>query len=374
MYRGRLQRDFSLWVEKGLLPGETAEILLKELDSRPHSFTVGRVLMMLAAVLVSAAILLFVAANWDGIPVVVRSGMLIALIWVFYGLAAFTAGRGNNFLPGALLVLGTATFGAAISLIGQMYNLSGDGLSAAMVWFLLTVIAAVLFRSAALTYFSGVLAWFTFAMLLEAFDAQANGLWFYAPLLQAVAVVALVYYTGAARARHFSYLLVLTWLGWCYVNRNAGVLPWHFAAAGTILFLLTTLPQSPFIAAARRAGAAPAFYSFLLAVMGFGLYQIDHSDLFTSTSGALETAVPAMLVAAFAVMAIALAGRDNGAVRYSGYAIFAVEILYLSMEVAGTMIGTSGLFLLSGFFLAGIAWLVIRLEKRFAAAQAKAGA
>ena len=60
--------------------------------------------------------------------------------------------------------------------------------------------------------------------------------------------------------------------------------------------------------------------------------------------------------------------------RYTGYVTFALEILYLSIDMIGTIIGTSGVFLLSGVFLALIAYLVILMERRFSAASAAKGA
>ncbi len=368
MYRGRLQRDLAIWVEKGLISSDTAVNLLKEVDARPQSFTVGRVLMMLAAVLVSAAILLFVAANWDGIDRSMRTGLLILLIWAFHGLAAFTATRGSSYLPGVFLVLGSASFGASIALIGQMYHLSGDELSAALTWFAATAVTAVLYRSAALTYVAGGLAWFTLTAMVDSSIGGLSDPWFYLPFAQALVVIGLVRYTGADRARHLAYALILGWLAWTYVDQHGVFKPWHFIALGVGLFLLATLPVSPLREAARKAGAAPAFYSFVLAIMGFVLYQVDNDSFFDSGT-TLKSAIPAGMTAAMAVLAIALDGRDNGAVRYLGYAVFTLEILYLSMAVAGTIIGTSGLFLFSGVFLAAVAWLVIRLEKRFGPAR-----
>ncbi len=69
------------------------------------------------------------------------------------------------------------------------------------------------------------------------------------------------------------------------------------------------------------------------------------------------------------VAAIVLQGRGNGAVRYLAYAMFADEVLYLASQTVGTMLGTSGLFLSSGIFVAVLAWLVIRLERRFGGKQ-----
>ena len=51
MYRGRLERDLAQWVRKGMLDATSAEALLAEYDSRPASFSLSRVLMVLAALL-----------------------------------------------------------------------------------------------------------------------------------------------------------------------------------------------------------------------------------------------------------------------------------------------------------------------------------
>lgn len=192
-------------------------------------------------------------------------------------------------------------------------------------------------------------------------------LWFHMPLIEAAAVFALLRYTGANRARHLIYTLVLIWLAWAYPYRQVPFEPWHFIVLGTGCFLLATLPVSPLRQAARQAGAAPAFYSLVLSLLGFLLYQFNDNRLFGDRTD-LSAALPAGLAAAMAVLAIALDGRDNVAVRYLGYAVFSLEILFLSLNLVGTMLGTSGLFLFSGFVLAGIAWLVVREERRFATA------
>ena len=71
---------------------------------------------------------------------------------------------------------------------------------------------------------------------------------------------------------------------------------------------------------------------------------------------------------------IVLSGKENGAVRYLGYAIFAAETLYLASETIGSIIGTSGFFLISGLVVALIAWAVITLERRLSRSETKAEA
>jgi uncharacterized membrane protein len=77
-----------------------------------------------------------------------------------------------------------------------------------------------------------------------------------------------------------------------------------------------------------------------------------------------------LLTLAAAVVGIVLHGRDNGAVRYLAYGAFAAEMLYLASVTVGTILGTSSLFLFSGLVVAAVAWVVIRLERRFAAGPA----
>ncbi len=360
MYRGRLERDLSLWVEKGLLEAKAAEALLAEYDARPASFSLGRVLMGLAAVLLGAALLLLVASNWEYIPRLVRVGLMLALIWAVHIGAALLLLRGALATAGGLLVIGALSFGGAISLVGQMYHLSGDEQAVMYLWFAVATVSAILFRSAAVTVVAGFLSWVSFAVYLENFDTRWFGFGPYVPLVMAAVVIGLVRFTGAERARHLAYLLVVGWLAWLYVVVDEISVAIAFAALGMLAFLLTALPVRPISALVGTAGAAPAFHSFLVAIMGLLL-------LHTELDEGAPMVVIGLLTLAAAVAAIVLHGRDNGAVRYLAYGAFAAEMLYLASVTVGTILGTSSLFLFSGLVVAAVAWVVIRLEKRFAA-------
>jgi uncharacterized membrane protein len=123
--------------------------------------------------------------------------------------------------------------------------------------------------------------------------------------------------------------------------------------------VVVSLPASPLSGLVRSAGAAPAFYAFLVAVIGLLFLHIEFDQ-----GGPLI--VLGLVTLAAAILAIALQGRDNGSVRYLAYTAFSVEILFLASVTVGSILGTSGLFLCSGMFVAVLAWLVIRLERRFA--------
>jgi uncharacterized membrane protein len=361
MYRGRIEKDFNTWVSKGMLDAGAAKAMLAEYDARESVFSTGRVLLILAAVLLSAAILLLVAANWEAIPRLVRVGGILGLIWAFYLLAAFCLGRGFRGVGAALLVLATMTFGGAIALVGQMYHLSGDAADALLVWFAASCVAAIVFRSAALSVLCGFLAWAVFGQLVVDNDASldGNGYIYLIPLL-VVVVIALVRYTNAGIARHLGYLLALAWLAWFYTELPEVWVAAALFGAGLLAFLIASLPVSPLYRLARDAGAAPSFYSFALAILGL-------AALHAETSGFAQETVLGATTLAVALGGIAIAGRLNGAVRFLGYAVFAAETLYLAFETLGSMLGTSGFFLISGLVVGLIAWLVIRVEKRLSA-------
>ncbi|SSC73589.1 unnamed protein product [Ciceribacter sp. T2.26MG-112.2] len=359
MYRGRLKRDLALWVEKRLIGQDVADALLRDFDSRRSSFSIGGVLMILAAVLIAASILLLIAANWQEIPRLVKIGGIVALIWIFYGLAAICFARGADRLGGALLVLGAACFGGAISLIGQLYHLSGDAFDAMLLWFAMTVLSAAAFRSAALTVMAGLLSFSAFGAFLDLFEGEWHGLYGWWPVLSSLVIGLLSAWTGAERARHFIYLLLLGWCGWLYSLWPEVGTAVAFAAVGLAAFVAVTLPMSPVSRILGGLGAGPAFYSLVLALLGLGLLHLEWTD------GA-GLALLGIVTIAVTLLALALDGRDNGAVRYLAYAVFAGEVLYLSFVTIDSMLGTSAFFLLAGLVVAVLAMVVVRLERLFA--------
>ncbi|MFC6444849.1 DUF2157 domain-containing protein [Shinella zoogloeoides] len=364
MYRGRLERDLKLWATQGLIDAQTAGRLLKEYDSRESAFSVGRVLMMIAALLVAAAVLLLVAANWDAVPRLARLVGILALIWGAYLAGGFLIARGAERLAAAFLVLGTLAFGGAIALVGQMYHLSGDTFQAMLVWFAGAVVAAALFRSGAVTAVAGVLAFVVAGVdWTQSSNADETVLLWLMPLMAAI-VILLVRYSGADRVRHLAYLLLVVWLAYIYGENETPGTAIAIAVFGAVAYLLAAVPQSPLHALARSAGAAPAFYSYLVLLLGL---LVLHAEF----NGVADRLLVGIVTLGAAIAGIALSGKENGAVRYLGYAAFAAETLYLASETIGSIIGTSGFFLIAGFVVALIAWAVIVMERRFSRTEPK---
>ncbi|MBP1849881.1 DUF2157 domain-containing protein [Rhizobium halophytocola] len=365
MYRGRLKRDFERWSELGLIEPARAERLLEEYDSRENAFSIGAVLLVLAAILLSASLLLLIAAGWQDIPRSVKIGGIILLIWVFHIAAALARWKGARSLEASLLLLGAASFGGGIALVGQLYQISGDAVDALMVWLGVTFGSAVLMRSGALTGLASLLLWGLFLTYLGEADFEWSGRLPLIVLAIAFAMLPLIWWTGADRVRHMVYLLVVAYLGWLYALDSSPVLAAAYLAVGLAVFSLLSQRLMPLPGPIARAGAAPAFYALLIAVLGLALLHID-------VYGVGGRALLASIAVVTVILVMTLAGRDNGAARFLAYGVFVVEVFYLSYETIGSMLGSSGFFLLSGVVMAALAFAVIRLEQMFAA-RAKAG-
>ena len=365
MYRGRLKRDLDLWASQGIIRTDAAEAMLAEYDARKSAFSIGTVLTMLAAVLLSASIAMVIAANWETIPRLARIVAVLAMIWIFHLGAALAVARGFVRLAGALLVLGAASFGGAIALVGQLYHLSGDAVQAALLWFAMTMLSAALFRSIALTTMAGVLLW---SILVAVID-QSNFNWSagYAGILvlSAMLLSALIAWTRAIHVQHFVYLLVLALLFWRYVANGGEGTALTIALVALLLFLAATLRASPLSPIAARIGPALPFYSLAACMMGLLFLHVDFDG------DGLASVVLAVVTLGVAVLALVVSGRDNGAVRALAYACFSAEILYLSYETIDSMLETSGFFFISGFVVAALAFIAIRLEKLFSARAAE---
>lgn len=360
MYRGRLERDLNGWASKGLLDPALVPALLADYDQRESAFSLGRVLMAMAALLIGGAVVLLIAANWEVIPRLVRLVGIVALIWSAYLKAAYWKLRNSPRLSEASLVAGLLFFGGGIALVGQMYHLSGDSTQAAIVWFAGAALTAVLFRSSAAAAVCGFLAFVVAGTeWSDSFSLRDNLLLWLMPAMAGV-VIALVRFAGAGRTRHLAYLLMVCWVLILYGQHEAPVTALLIAAAGGVCYLLAALPASPLYRLARNAGAAPAFYSFLVLMMGLLLLHFE-------AEGLVEQVVLGVAMLVAAVAGLFLSGRDNGAVRYLAYAAFAAETLYLSSATLGSILGASGFFLISGLVVAVVAWLVVRLERRFSA-------
>jgi uncharacterized membrane protein len=361
-FSNSVNKDIERWASAGLIDRATADRLNAELDSRPGKFGLGAVLGVLGAVLLGAALLTFVAANWEAFPRLMRVGLILSVIIAGYLIGAWRAGKGDAVFSGVLYLLAAIAFGGGIALIGQMYHLSGDAASAALVWSLATLLAGILLISGNLVGMAGLIGLFYLVTLsTESSWHSVNYVWIVPLLSASIALAARLTHTRIGL--HSAVWLFLGMFAVLRIDHDVEALDWFFAIGGAALFFLCVFFED-LVERVTHFARALQFYALASSFTGFFAWQFEQWDFEMTASIAVGIAVIALTVAA-----LALKGRDHRPVRSLSYLIFSVEVLWLAYFTIGTMIGSAAFFFLIGIFVIALAFLVVRMEKRFKAAQ-----
>ncbi len=359
MYRARLRKDLDRWSAMGLISEQQAQAIITDHDAQKSSFSIGGVLLILSAVLLSAALLLLVAANWQAIPRLLKVSAVIAMIWVFHMGGAVALAYGRGAIGQALLVLGAASFGGGLALVGQLYHLSGDPLAIFYVWIAMATLSCVLFRSGVMAGSVVVLCLKTLTLVLDYHGLNPSGEALLLPPGFAVLIMVLSFWTGYERVRHTAFLILLGWLVWLSVQTMQVGFAMAFVVGGFAVFAGVSLSHFYERQMVRLAGV----YSLLLAVIGLLLLHLEYPD-------GLPLAVLALVAVIMSVVALIIKGRDDGVVRAIAYLIFAGATIYVAFATIDSMLDTSGFFMISGVLVALLAFGVSRLEKRLSAHRA----
>ena len=124
-YRARLERDLDRWIADGLVPAASRPAILAEAHE-PRRMDVAGALGLVGALLLGAAVIAFVAANWDGMPRALRFALvLLAFVAAVIG-ASEAARRRMLAATNALVALSALIFAAALGLTGQIFDIVGD--------------------------------------------------------------------------------------------------------------------------------------------------------------------------------------------------------------------------------------------------------
>jgi uncharacterized membrane protein len=358
-----VERLIERWQHDGLIDADTASRLNADLEKRGPRFSLGSVLATLGGLLLGAAVIMLVAANWQDMPRIMRIGLIFALIWVCYIGGAWRELRGDKLLPQVLYIIAAASFGAGIALVGQMYHLSGDVHSAAVVWAGGVLVAAFLLRSPVLAVFGAAVACFylgTYAFSNEYGDLDYRWI---GPLLVLVGAVA-ARFTQSRHAAHLWCLFVLGWAVLLYSENESRAILGMMLVIG-IAFMLADAFAHDALKKLTRFAHPLASYGLLLALLALGILQVDKMLSIIFDKNITQDVVYGILILALSIGSLAVCGRDNGSLRSIAYAAFSFEVLYLAFSTVGSMIGTSGFFLTAGVLVLLLAAFVRRMESRF---------
>ncbi len=362
-----LERQIARWQQDGLIDAETASRLNADLEKQASRFSLGSVLAILGGLLLGAAVIMLVAANWQDMPRLMRIALVFALIWIGYLGGAWRQAKGDRVFSSAFYVLGATSFGAGIALVGQMYHLSGDTHVAALYWAFGVLAAAFLTRAPVLASFAAGVGCFYLASFIFSDTRLGEGIDLYRwlGLLLLVVGVAAALFTRSRQSAHLWALYAIGWALFIYFEHERGVVLAGMIIVGIALMLADAFLYETMQRLTRFARPLAA-YGLLIALLALAILQID--DVFSYTAeqtGLKHDIFYGMVILALSIGAIALCGRENGSLRSIAYTAFSIEVLYLASETVGTMIGTSGFFLTAGILVLLLAAFVRRMERRF---------
>ena len=181
-----LYRELPVLTQAGIVDAAT-ENRLREYYGRPEA-GLGRrqqlmvLLAVLGALLIGSGMVMIIAHNWDQLPIAIKLGMAFMPLLIGQGLGLYvlSADKRTAWREGVALFIALAT-AAAISLVAQTYQISGDFPRFLMTWALLTLPLAYLFGSTvAAVFYLILLTWWTGAAM-----DNRHGIWPFWPLAAA---------------------------------------------------------------------------------------------------------------------------------------------------------------------------------------------
>jgi uncharacterized membrane protein len=364
----QIAQETRAWARDGLISEQQAEAIRARYARGASSERRGRLITVLATigvVAVGVGVILFFAANWDGIP---KLGRLVLLL---VGLAGTLAGgealRGRYPRVGeAVTFLGGLLFGAAIFLVGQMYNVDDRHASAGfLLWTAGAVAGTAVFR----TPRWAALAVGTFATWLGFVVGRVH----YGEVVPfALALLGLAVYAVGTRIRESELLGLPRGLGLALAS-----LPVFVLTFGDISDDAADHELPPRVIAACIATAVAA----ILAGGALALDRTRRTGIFeggavavTAVALLLGTRVPLTPVA-FNVLLVALAlgaiwvGFENDEIWLVnvGIGLVAAEMIARFFDVFWHLLPRSAAFVVAGGLVLAVAWGLERQRSRLVA-------
>jgi uncharacterized membrane protein len=146
-YVRQLKRDLDDWIARGLVPESSRDAILKSVGA-DGGMTLSAMIAVLGVILIGAAAMSFVGANWEQMSKLVRLIVLFGAMWAAFAGAAALHGI-RPAISGALVLLGVLMFGANIMLIAQTYHINAHYPDGVMMWGAGAIAAAALVPSRA---------------------------------------------------------------------------------------------------------------------------------------------------------------------------------------------------------------------------------
>jgi uncharacterized membrane protein len=338
----------------------------------------GITALILGAILLACGVVLFISAHWDELGPVARFTLVCAMVAVFHIAGGF-ARPSLNGLSSALHAVGTVATGAAIALVGQIFNIQEHWPAAVLLWALAALAGWALLRDQAQQTLALLLvpAWIVCELDFRMSGHIGEGVY----MGRVIFVWAILYITFFLRSRRRAvqgilfaagvialvYAVVMMLSFWLSFNNQS------FIPFGTRVWAWTAIAAIPLIVAAFHGhkGLIPiaASIAFVFA-LPWCYRSLTESytapNGFTSTWIVTESSLLAYaLVAAFAVFLCAWGVRLlSRALVNLGIVGFAASVAWFYFsDILNKMNRSLGLIGLGILFLVG-GWALEKMRRR----------
>jgi len=386
----RLRDEAPRWVRDGVISAQQATAILARYPASAAWFSrpIG-IFSLLGGALLVAATALLVAHNWHEIPRWIKLGGLVALMLAAYAAGLGLRARGYDKLAAGLFVLGGGLVLVGITLIGQIYNLSGRQSDAVLLWWVLILPAGYLLPSIPIVVLGwlGASVWY----MLLLFDRST---WLgrdvqHDPPLGMVAVAAAGALTWALgvlhgdgeyrRVRQFGEQIGLLAVGGALLPlgifgdrvwwTSAPAPRWPIAVlallALAVLVLVVAPVRLPPDRLAVRLGPSAAL---LLVVLYLFVAVIALATRAPAGTFRLLGWIDWALLFGVALSLILYGARwDRTSWINWGIVWIGADALARYIELFGSMLQTSALFFVTGIFVLLLGWALERLRRRMTA-------
>jgi hypothetical protein len=378
------------WQTAGILDGATARhIRAWESEQKKPAGLRWQVIvvLILGAILLACGVALFVNAHWDKIGPLTRLAVVLGMVSVFH-LGGSWARKRFRVLSTALHAVGTLSTGAAIALVGQIFNIEEHWPAAVLLWALAALAGWILLHDEAQQTLTLLLfpAW-----LLSEFSYYAEGHIgenvYQGRFLIVWAVLYLTFFLGSKRRIVQGILfavgavasvvgivaLLRGWQSWSgdqtYLSLGTRTWGWVFIAAIPLLFAVFKFFKSAIPVAATICFSIALPWCRHIWTETYTMYD-GSRHTFTHSDPNLAAHA---LVAAFAVFIIWWGVRQTSQALVNlgivGFAI-AVGWFYFS-DIFDKMGRSLGLIGLGVLFLAG-GWALEKWRRKLLAGMGKA--
>ncbi|WP_058189062.1 DUF2157 domain-containing protein [Terracidiphilus gabretensis] len=373
------------WQSAGVLDSETAaRIRSYEAEHKKPAGLCwqGIVALILGAILLATGVILFVSAHWDELGPGSRFALVLAMVSVFHigGALSRESFRG---LSTALHAVGTVSTGAAIALVGQIFNIQEHWPGAILLWALAALAGWALLRDQAQQTLALLLvpAWI-FSELDDAMNGQIGQsaflgrfLFVWALLYLTVflgsrhrAVQGILFAAGAIASVAGTVMMIEGWRSW---SSNQTAVPFWPQCIGWMV--IACLPLAISLRNAARSLIPVAAAIVLTILLPWTQHSwVEHYNYGRGQQGTYTVYGPNLLahalVSGFCIFTIWWGVRQASRMLVNlGIAAFAISVFWFYFSNIFDKIGRSlGLIGLGVLFLAG-GWVLERMRRRLLA-------